>query len=732
MHLKRPINEFSSIPALAGVVVAVCWFALTTSHASAQQLQRLKYNHPGLVVDLGVGLWATPLPMDYDADGDLDLVVACPDKPYNGIYFFENDGSSAKTLVLKAGRRIANGMQNLHVSYVKGIPRVMRPGEEFVDFRLNGLSKRVKLPLAADSIPTAKRIRANQWRYVDYDGDDATDLIIGIEDWGDYGWDDAYDKNGRWTNGPLHGFIYLLRNAGSDEKPQYHPPVKVEAAGQPVDTYGMPSPCFADFDGDGDLDLICGEFRDRLTYFRNSGTRSRPTYDAGRPVLSESGEIRMDLCMIVPVAIDWDGDDDIDLVVGQEDGRVAFVENTGRQLENQPLFERPRFFQQEANDVKFGALVTPVGFDWDGDGDTDLLAGNTAGYIGFIENLGGSPAKWAAPKYLEADGKIIHILAGENGSIQGPAEEKWGYTTISVADWDHDGLPDIIANSIWGKVIWFRNVGSRTSPRLAAAAPIEVAWPSDTTPRPAWNWWSPASNELATQWRTTPVVFDLDGDGLNDLVMLDSEGFLAFFRRERLGEKLRLLPGRRAFRVEEGTPSAFDGGHKPTTRDINGKDRSDLALPDVDGRVYFLRTDEILAKPIQSPVDQAPPQDAETGSRLRLNSGWAGRSGRRKLCMADLDRDGRPDLLVNGQNANLLRNITPAGSTGQWVFKDTGSVADTVLAGHDTSPTVIDLDGDGALDVLIGAEDGHFYHLIPIGTTMPAAELIPKPVSAKE
>ncbi|GIT04930.1 MAG: hypothetical protein CM1200mP29_03410 [Verrucomicrobiota bacterium] len=31
----------------------------------------------------------------------------------------------------------------------------------------------------------------------------------------------------------------------------------------------------------------------------------------------------MDLQMIVPTAIDWDGDGDVDLIIGQEDGRVA-------------------------------------------------------------------------------------------------------------------------------------------------------------------------------------------------------------------------------------------------------------------------------------------------------------------------------------------------------------------------------------------------------------------------
>ena len=76
------------------VVSVVLWvtFALVSRSgaqppaSSGGDLERLRYNHPGLVVDLGVGLWASPLPMDYDAGGDLDLVVVCPDKPYNGTY----------------------------------------------------------------------------------------------------------------------------------------------------------------------------------------------------------------------------------------------------------------------------------------------------------------------------------------------------------------------------------------------------------------------------------------------------------------------------------------------------------------------------------------------------------------------------------------------------------------------------------------------------------------------
>ena len=113
------------------------------------------------------------------------------------------------------------------------------------------------------------------------------------------------------------------------------------------------------------------------------------------------------------------------------------------------------------------ALVTPVSVDWDADGDEDLICGNTAGYIELIENSdGGVPPHWAPPSACEAEGQTIRIQAGPNGSIQGPCEAKWGYTTLSVADWNHDGRLDIVANSIWGKVVWFENLGEPGQPQL--------------------------------------------------------------------------------------------------------------------------------------------------------------------------------------------------------------------------------------------------------------------------
>ncbi len=598
---------------------------------------RLPYNHPGLVVDLGVGLWANPVPVDWNGDGLNDLLVTCRDKPSKGMYYFENRGDG----IFSKGRKIADGLRNLTVSWPGGTMVLCTPGVMYRNFRQDLFTHPEKIRYKQEFFSG----RTNQWKFADYDGDGIFDLIVGASDWREYGWDDAYNDKGEWIHGRLHGYVYWIRNNGTNEKPRYGQAQHILAGGRPVDVYGKPSPNLTDWDGDGDLDLLCGEFLDRITFFENTGTRTAPVYAPGRFLTTGGRVLHLELEMPEVVVYDWDRDRDPDILVGMEDGRVVFIENTGKDPDGKPGVATPRYFRQEADYVKCGVLATPCSVDWDSDGDEDLIAGNSAGFLEYFENLGGGATpRWAAPVRLKAGGKVFRIMAGKNMSIQGPAEAKWGYTVPYVADWNMDGLPDIVLNSITGRILWLPNTGTRRHPVLGEARPVQVDWPG-TPPKPAWNWWDPAPRELVVQWRTRPVVIDLNRDGLNDLVILDHEGYLSWFERKKKDGELILRPGQRIFFDTRGNP-------------------------------------------------------------LRLNDRKAGHSGRRKIDLVDWDGDGDLDLLVNTKNIGLYRNI---GSNDHFVFKDEGNLNDLYLAGHSTCPTHVDWNGDGIPDLLIGAEDGFFY-----------------------
>jgi hypothetical protein len=158
----------------------------------------------------------------------------------------------------------------------------------------------------------------------------------------------------------------------------------------------------------------------------------------------------------------------------------------------------------------------------------------------------------------------------------------------------------------------------------------------------------PEGKALLTQWRTTPVTVDWNGDGLVDLVMLDQEGYLAFFERAlRDGERVLLHP-RRVFCNEKGEP-------------------------------------------------------------LRFNRGRAGGSGRRKLCITDWDGDGRLDILINSKNAEWWRQTE--AKDGRFFFANMGNLHIKNIEGHDVSPTVVDFNDDGVPDFIGGAEDGFLYYL---------------------
>jgi hypothetical protein len=172
---------------------------------------------------------------------------------------------------------------------------------------------------------------------------------------------------------------------------------------------------------------------------------------------------------------------------------------------------------------------------------------------------------------------------------------------------------------------------------------------------------------LRTVWRVRPVVYDVNNDGLPDLVTRDRRGMLNWFERSDKGNDLK---AGKAIPDEWGEPIKMDGYL-------------------IDGHVH---------------------------------------TGRIKLELADWDSDGDPDLLYGtarmaepyvlektgkGGFSHIawMENI---GSEESWMFKRRGAVLNRggiplKLGWHTASPEAVDWNSDNRLDLLVGAESGQVY-----------------------
>lgn len=174
-----------------------------------------------------------------------------------------------------------------------------------------------------------------------------------------------------------------------------------------------------DWDADGDLDFLRGG--SLLSLYLNDGNNFTQE-SSFQPSFLNCGNT----CM--PLATDWDADEDLDIIVGENWGGIHLLLNNGSNV-----FSEDGYVNNNINTINVGPNPAPALYDWDQDGDLDLIIGNVLGTL------------------------VLYLNNGNNNFIETPHAQlngiyvgKFSYPTF--ADTDGNGVDELYVGNGFGKL----------------------------------------------------------------------------------------------------------------------------------------------------------------------------------------------------------------------------------------------------------------------------------------
>lgn len=258
----------------------------------------------------------------------------------------------------------------------------------------------------------------------DYNGDGLKDLVIGSR--GYYLGSANYEP-----------VLALYINTGTATNPEFtlEDSDWLDVSGTGLGQYVYPA--FGDIDGDGDQDMLLGDGSGGVFLFTNSAGEGNPADLSLTGALSADGE-NIDVGQSsTPQLFDLNGDDVLDLIVGERNGNLNYFENTGTSTgANFTLVTDTLGGVSSIAPNYFTGSSSPWFYRFDN--ITYLVMGSESGTIFQYDNIDDN---------LNGD---FDLMSMEAFSIDVGNQSK-----PYVYDLNTDGLPDVLCGSVGGGVNLF-------------------------------------------------------------------------------------------------------------------------------------------------------------------------------------------------------------------------------------------------------------------------------------
>ncbi|HSP87426.1 MAG TPA: VCBS repeat-containing protein, partial [Ignavibacteriaceae bacterium] len=314
-----------------------------------------------------------PILADLDNDNDFDLVIG----GFYGLLYYENTGTISSPNFVKNDSIFGN--VNLEIGgdpkpafadidddgdfdLFVGIGESFNPGPTpglTLGFRNTGSSDNPEFTLDNTLINGIPDVGLNSYpAFADLDNDEDYDLLIG--------------RDG--------SSLYYYKNTGTNLIPQWTINNSTISAVE-TSTYWK-NPTFADLDNDGDFDLVYGTSSGTLYVYRNNGTLTNPNFQYYPDYFKI---IRLDGNSATVSLADFDNDGDNDLLSGIWTGEFIYFRNDGNDLT--PIFNQTTM---SFSNLTVNSYSCPVFVDIDKDLDYDIVSGALSGQIFCYINTNGS------------------------------------------------------------------------------------------------------------------------------------------------------------------------------------------------------------------------------------------------------------------------------------------------------------------------------------------------------